>query len=1145
MKKISNFIVKFRYAILLIVIALAGISLGISQNVKVNHDLTKYMPESSETSQGNSIMEQEFSEVETSTLSVMFDDLGDEQKSEIKTRLENIDGVKSVAHDDSEDHNKDNHTLYTITVDDAADSELASKVFDEIDSTYHENYTIHYSGDVASNNAEVVSIVVIIIAIAAAMIILIILCDSFIEPFLFLFTIGLAVFINAGTNIIFPEISHITKAIAAILQLALSMDYSIMLMNRYRQEKLATKAKTNAEKQAAMKAALAHSFSSISSSSITTVVGLFVLVFMSFTIGRDMGLIMSKGVILSLFTIFTCLPGLILLFDPLIEKTTKKHSINPKMTWAGNLAYKFRFAAPIVFLVILIGSFFLKGNVAITYTGSENDVIGEIFPKTNQIAIIYQNQDEEKITNFCRSAENNEKNKQVLCYGNTIDEPKTVNNLTAKLSDLGEKLDVEDYLLRFVYYHYYNPDESHKMTVNDFVNFVKSDILTNPTLAKHVSDSTNSQLTRLSNFTDSDKLYQARTIDDLANILEIDSASVKDLLVLYQAKNPTDTLTISEAINFIVNDIYGSSYESELSSTIKSKISAVLPYTNRQFITTAMDAPSIAATFGLDESTVAKLLFYREYITRTDTDLTMSISDLLTLLSTDPTLQSQMSSNPALGAALSDPNTIATLIGYFPDSYDYTTMAANLNYALSSYNITIPAELIKSIYLYRADEIAAASAEISPYDFVSFILGHAADDALAGSIDDSTIATLSELYKIMTAVVNETRFTAVDLADFLGVNSDSTKLLYSYYHYLYVDSNPTLSLYDTVNFMLSDIVPSEKYSNRLTSDQTSKLQNLNAIIGAAIANTELDHTGLYQLLSPLSNNIETKTVDVAYIYHGSQTAYDESWTMTVESFVNYLNDNILADTRLTNLIDDTKKSDITKAKSTITDARRMLIGQNYSRAILNTTLEPEGDETFNYIKTIKSTLNDSSTNVYVIGNSPMALEMSETFNDEMNLITILTMVAIFVVVAFTFRSIIIPLVLVLIIQTAVWITMATVSFTGEPLYFISLIIVQSILMGATIDYAILYTSYYLENRRAGESIKTALINSYAGSIHTILCSASVLIIVTAIVGNLASAIAAKICVTISEGTFFSALLILIILPALLAAMDKLIIRRKK
>ena len=173
----------------------------------------------------------------------------------------------------------------------------------------------------------------------------------------------------------------------------------------------------------------------------------------------------------------------------------------------------------------------------------------------------------------------------------------------------------------------------------------------------------------------------------------------------------------------------------------------------------------------------------------------------------------------------------------------------------------------------------------------------------------------------------------------------------------------------------------------------------------------------------------------------------------------------------------------------------------------------------------------------------MAYEMSKTFNNELNLITVITMIAIFIVVAITFKSGIIPIILVLTIQCAVYLTMGILSFTGENVYFISILIVQSILMGATIDYAILYTSYYRENRKKMQ-IKEAIIESYNKSIHTILTSSSILIIVTLIIANFASAIAAKICKTISQGTLCSTILILALLPAMLAMCDKFIVKKK-
>jgi predicted RND superfamily exporter protein len=173
----------------------------------------------------------------------------------------------------------------------------------------------------------------------------------------------------------------------------------------------------------------------------------------------------------------------------------------------------------------------------------------------------------------------------------------------------------------------------------------------------------------------------------------------------------------------------------------------------------------------------------------------------------------------------------------------------------------------------------------------------------------------------------------------------------------------------------------------------------------------------------------------------------------------------------------------------------------------------------------------------------MALDMSESFGKELDSITILTMIAIFIAVAFTFKSAIIPTILVLIIQCAVFLTMGILSVTGGVVYFIALLIVQSILMGATIDYAIVYTSYYIESRNT-MSVKDSIINAYQKSIHTILTSSSILIIVTFIVGNFANAIAAKICMTLSKGTICSVILILFLLPAILASIDRIIIKNK-
>ena len=257
--------------------------------------------------------------------------------------------------------------------------------------------------------------------------------------------------------------------------------------------------------------------------------------------------------------------------------------------------------------------------------------------------------------------------------------------------------------------------------------------------------------------------------------------------------------------------------------------------------------------------------------------------------------------------------------------------------------------------------------------------------------------------------------------------------------------------------------------------------------------------------------------------------------------IHYLNDDLLNDEKFSDFIDEEMKQTIRDAKESIDEAKNLLVTDQYSRAIINSKYGFEDEDTFEFVQKTINTVGKND-GVYVIGDSPMALEISQTFDGEMNYITILTMIFIFVVVAFTFKDLLISLILVLIIQCAVFVTMAILSMTGTDVYFISLLIVQAILMGATIDYAIVYTSYYKESRIT-MGVQDSIINAYNKSIHTILSSSSILIIVTLIVSSFAEAIAAKICETISQGTFCSVILILFVLPGVLAAFDKIICRK--
>jgi hypothetical protein len=390
-------------------------------------------------------------------------------------------------------------------------------------------------------------------------------------------------------------------------------------------------------------------------------------------------------------------------------------------------------------------------------------------------------------------------------------------------------------------------------------------------------------------------------------------------------------------------------------------------------------------------------------------------------------------------------------------------------------------------------------------------------------------------------------YTYSGLAQAFSLDASKLKLVYALYEYRHINTQPRISLWNLINYIDEKVLPNPEYANRLGEEEQTKLSTLAVLMRAAAAGVQYNYEALYRAILPLAGNFDKNKLFLAYLYHGSLYDYDEKWTLTIEVFVNFLVDKVLPDSRFATRIDDEMRQKIIDGRKTVMDAKEMLVGPKHYRALIESNLPAEGDETFAFIKSVKDELGPKNkVDYYLLGDSAMAYEMSQTFSGEMDFITIVTMLSIFVVVVFTFKSIFVSMLLVLVIQCAVYIVMSYLSLTGSSIYFIALIIVQAILMGATIDYAILFTSYYVENRGYFKlGVKDALIHTYNKSISAILTSASILIIVTAIVGNFTSAIAGKICQSISLCTFCATLIILTLLPALLAVLDRWIVKKPK
>lgn len=318
MKKAVDFLTKKRLLIFIITIILA-IGSGIAMLfVNINKDMTKYLPEDSQMKQGMDIMENEFETTTTNeTFKIMFEDLESNDKQTIFEKLSNYEGVANVLYDEnSADYNKENYTLYVIETKYQSISKT-QELLDSIVKDYKHDYKLY---SYYNNSEDNLLDFLIPIAVVIVIIILFIMSTSLIEVLLILSNIGIAIVLNMGTNIIFSSISDMTFSIAAVLQLVLSIDYSIILVNRYKQERINTDSPIEA-----MKKALYNAFKSITSSSLTTFVGLLALIFMSFTIGKDMGLVLAKGVLFSLICIFTLLPTLIIWSDKLLKITDKKY----------------------------------------------------------------------------------------------------------------------------------------------------------------------------------------------------------------------------------------------------------------------------------------------------------------------------------------------------------------------------------------------------------------------------------------------------------------------------------------------------------------------------------------------------------------------------------------------------------------------------------------------------------------------------------------------------------------------------------------------------------------------------------------------------------------------------------------------------
>ena len=378
MHKVAKAICKHRKLILIIALLLLIPSIIGMKATRINYDILVYLPEDIETIKGENILSEDFDMGGFSV--VLLEDMSTKDIVKLEEKIRKIDNVEKVASiadvlgsnipvemlpDDIKDKAyKDNETLMLVTFKEQISSDATMNSVEELRKITDEHCKI--SGMTATvldtrNLSDSEVVIYVIIAVILCLIVLELALDSYVAPVLLLLNIGIAILYNMGTNIFMGQISYITKAISAVLQLGVTMDFAIFLYHSYMQEK-----ETINDNNEAMANAISKTFVSVLGSSLTTIAGFLALCSMNLTLGKDIGIVMAKGVLLGVISVVTILPAMILELNNLIEKTKHKE-ILPKFTKVKNFVMKHYKAIAIAFLIILPVAFYGYQNTKIYY----------------------------------------------------------------------------------------------------------------------------------------------------------------------------------------------------------------------------------------------------------------------------------------------------------------------------------------------------------------------------------------------------------------------------------------------------------------------------------------------------------------------------------------------------------------------------------------------------------------------------------------------------------------------------------------------------------------------------------------------------------------------------------------------------------
>lgn len=994
---------RFRYLTLAIFALLSISCIFLFPRITINEDMTEYLPSDSRMRAGLDTLENYFPEIDMNAYIVkaMFCNVSDSDS--LGRRLCEYDGISGIRAREE----KDGFVLYQLTVEANADPKASAEL---IRSDFGESVLVETN---ANSNMPDNMVAVLLIGVILVFGILFLMCSSYVEALLFIVTIGFAVLANMGTNAFLPSVSMMTNTIGAVLQLVLSMDYSIILMNRYRQV-----LKQEPEKFRAMSLAVKSASNSILSSSFTTIVGLLALVFMKFKIGLDLGIVLAKGVFCSLISIYTILPGLILLFNKAIRATEKKVLLLPTNQLAG-FEMKFHIPLSVLFVVLFISSALISGRTELSYASIWDSDIAKVFKPQNMFSLLYRTEDEQEIADICKCIEKDEGTLSVLSYPSLLKQRLTAGEMADEITSLlnlmpsspGKQIQLDtslrsENILRILYYACTHPQRDERMSIEQMISAIPSEMKG-----------------MISSFDIPDFNFETETEIETEPSLQFES-------------QPAEPAPVSEP-----------QPDSEIPTD-----SEIPPVAELEQVADQTDAE-------VDLDTLMK----KYHFTKENCNAQLNAAELADFL----------------GFSHSQASTIYSMAGH-----------------------------------------KGKKGTMSPYEFIVYMTGTVVNNRLLRKmISDSQVEGLMEIQNEMEYVINLSENTKADAA--VIVESVTVE----------------------ENADVNEIVVEEKavVADIVQPASTEPAIKINPVINETFTVDEL-----YETVSTMGiEGVDRGMLELLFILCGSQYEYDEQTALSVEELVAFLCNEVATDEKYSLFIDQNTRSMLGDLEDMLSQGAGALRKEKWSMAAIVTNYDLEAPNTYGFLDRMQKLCDERLfDNYYLIGESVMYREMKDGFRKELLILTLLTVISIFLIVALTFRSLLIPLILVMTVMTGVFVNVIVSGLNGGTMLYLAYLIVQSILMGATIDYGILFTNYYLERRRAGLNVAGSIKEAYMGSIHTILTSGLIIVSAPYIMSVLLSdPMLSSILSSLTFGAIATLTLILFILPATLATCDKLIMPR--